>query len=73
MASWWEPMPSGRRIFTGIGFEELDPLAFRKLFVGMTRARLKRIMVLSNRAAAVLLAQLIKKTNCAKTYSERPK
>ncbi|HEV7814577.1 MAG TPA: ATP-binding domain-containing protein [Janthinobacterium sp.] len=44
-------------IFTEIDFEQLDTLVFRKLFVGMTRARLKLVLVLSERAAAVLRKQ----------------
>lgn len=38
-------------IFTEIDFTELDDKNLRKLFVGMTRARLKLVMVLSERAA----------------------
>ena len=45
-------------IFTEIDFEELDDKALRKLFVGMTRATLKLILVLSDRAAASLKARL---------------
>lgn len=37
-------------IFTEIDFEELDERPLRKLFVGMTRARLKLVLVLSERA-----------------------
>jgi hypothetical protein len=42
-------------IFTEIDFEEIDQLVLRKLFVGMTRARLKLVMVLSERAQQQLL------------------
>ena len=42
-------------ILTEIDFEELDDLVFRKLFVGMTRARLKLVLVLSERAGVQLL------------------
>ena len=45
-------------IFTEIDFDELDEKSFRKLFVGMTRARLKLVMVLSERAARLLQARL---------------
>jgi hypothetical protein len=45
-------------IFTEIDFEQIDELVFRKLFVGMTRARLKLVLVLSERAAAQLLDRI---------------
>ena len=45
-------------IFTEIDFAEIDELTFRKLFVGMTRARLKLVLVLSERAAEQLLARI---------------
>ena len=45
-------------IFTEIDFAEIDELVFRKLFVGMTRARLKLVLVLSDRAAAQLLERI---------------
>ncbi|HTN64708.1 MAG TPA: ATP-binding domain-containing protein [Burkholderiaceae bacterium] len=45
-------------IFTEIDFEQLDDRTFRKLFVGMTRARLKLVLVLSERAAAQLRERL---------------
>jgi hypothetical protein len=45
-------------VLTEIDFEELDALCWRKLFVGMTRARLKLVLVLSERAAAVLLEKM---------------
>lgn len=41
-------------IFTEIDFSELDEAALRKLFVGMTRATLKLILVMTERAAAAL-------------------
>lgn len=43
-------------IFCEIDFEALDDRAVRKLFVGMTRARMKLVLVLSDRAAALLAA-----------------
>jgi hypothetical protein len=45
-------------IFTEIDFEQIDDLVFRKLFVGMTRARLKLVLVLSERAAERLLDRI---------------
>ena len=45
-------------IFTEIDFEQIDELVFRKLFVGMTRARLKLVLVLSDRAASQLLEKI---------------
>lgn len=42
-------------IFTEIDFEEMDERALRKLFVGMTRARLKLVLVMSERASAQIL------------------
>jgi hypothetical protein len=45
-------------IFTEIDFEQLDDRVFRKLFVGMTRARLKLVLVASERAAAQLPLRL---------------
>jgi hypothetical protein len=45
-------------IFAEIDFETLDEAARRKLFVGMTRASMKLILVLSERAAASLLAKV---------------
>jgi hypothetical protein len=42
-------------ILTEVDFAQLDDLAQRKLFVGMTRASMKLIVVLSERAAEVLL------------------
>jgi hypothetical protein len=43
---------------TEIDFEQIDELVFRKLFVGMTRARLKLVLVVSERAAEQLRAGL---------------
>jgi len=43
-------------IFTEIDFETLDEKSFRKLFVGMTRARMKLILIMSERAARQLPA-----------------
>ena len=45
-------------IFTEIDFEEIDELVLRKLFVGMTRARLKLVMVLSDRSQQQLLDRM---------------
>jgi hypothetical protein len=45
-------------IFTEIDFEQIDELVFRKLFVGMTRARLKLVLVLSERAAQQVLDRI---------------
>jgi hypothetical protein len=45
-------------IFTEVDFATIDELVFRKLFVGMTRARLKLVLVLSDRAAAQLLERI---------------
>lgn len=42
-------------IFTEIDFGALDELAMRKLFVGVTRASMKLVCVMSERAARVLL------------------
>jgi len=44
-------------ILTEVDFETLDDISRRKLFVGMTRASMKLIVVLSARAAALLLAR----------------
>jgi len=41
-------------IFAELDFERLDDKTLRKLFVGMTRPRLKLILVVSERAARVL-------------------
>jgi hypothetical protein len=45
-------------IFTEIDFDTLDDKSFRKLFVGMTRARLKLVLVISERAARYLIDKL---------------
>ena len=45
-------------VFTEIDFEELDEAALRKLFVGMTRATMKLVLVMSQRAAAAMLDRL---------------
>ena len=45
-------------VFTEIDFEELDEAALRKLFVGMTRATMKLVMVVSERAAETMLDRL---------------
>jgi superfamily I DNA and RNA helicase len=45
-------------IFTEIDFAEIDQIVLRKLFVGMTRARLKLVMVLSERAQRQLLDRM---------------
>lgn len=44
-------------ILTEVDFETFDELAQRKLFVGFTRASMKLIVVLSERAAQALLAR----------------
>ena len=45
-------------IFAELDFETLDDKTLRNLFVGMTRARLKLILVVSERAARVLSSAL---------------
>ena len=45
-------------VFTEIDFEELDEAALRKLFVGMTRAAMKLVMVVSDKAAQALITKL---------------
>ncbi len=45
-------------IFTEIDFADIDELVFRKLFVGMTRARLKLVLVMSERAAEMLVQRM---------------
>jgi hypothetical protein len=45
-------------IFTEIDFEDLDDLAMRKLFVGVTRAMMKLSLIVSQRAARVLLQRI---------------
>jgi hypothetical protein len=45
-------------VFTEIDFGELDEAALRKLFVGMTRATMKLVLVMSERAAAAMLNRL---------------
>jgi hypothetical protein len=45
-------------IFTEIDFERMDELVLRKLFVGMTRARLKLVLVMSERAELQLLDRI---------------
>jgi hypothetical protein len=45
-------------VFTEIDFDELDEAALRKLFVGMTRATMKLVMVVSKRAANAMLGRL---------------
>ena len=45
-------------VFTEIDFEELDEAALRKLFVGMTRATMKLVLVVSERAAQSLLERI---------------
>jgi ATP-dependent exoDNAse (exonuclease V) beta subunit len=41
-------------ILAEVDFEALDTIARRKLFVGMTRARMRLIMVMSERAVKVV-------------------
>jgi hypothetical protein len=45
-------------VFTEIDFDELDETVLRKLFVGMTRATMKLVMVMSERAAEAMLEKL---------------
>ena len=45
-------------VFTEIDFETLDDNAMRRIFVGATRASLKLVLVVSERAAAVFLKRL---------------
>ncbi len=45
-------------ILTEVDFETFDELVQRKLFVGFTRASMKLIVVLSERAAQALLARV---------------
>ena len=45
-------------VFTEIDFGELDEAALRKLFVGMTRATMKLVLVMSEQAAAAMLDRL---------------
>jgi hypothetical protein len=45
-------------VFTEIDFDELDEAALRKLFVGMTRATMKLVMVVSKRAADAMRGRL---------------
>ena len=45
-------------IFTEIDFEELDEQTLRKLFVGMTRARLKLVLVMSERASLQIVDRM---------------
>lgn len=49
-------------IFTEIDFDKLDDLTLRKLYVGMTRAAMKLILVLSERSASILISRL--KSRC---------
>jgi superfamily I DNA and RNA helicase len=44
-------------ILTEVDFDTFDELARRKLFVGFTRASMKLLVVLSERAARLLLAR----------------
>ncbi len=45
-------------VFTEIDFDALDAAALNKLFVGMTRATMKLVMVVSERAAHTLIGRL---------------
>ncbi len=45
-------------VLTGVDFDAFDELARRKLFVGFTRASMKLLVVLSERAARALLARV---------------
>ena len=44
-------------ILTEVDFEAVDDIVRRKLFVGMTRASMRLVVVLSDKAAALLLAR----------------
>jgi hypothetical protein len=44
-------------VFAEVDFEKLDDQAVRKLFVGATRAMMKLVLVISERAAAEILAR----------------
>jgi hypothetical protein len=46
-------------VFTEIDFDEIDEKALRKLFVGMTRATMKLVLVMSERAAPCLAAPVM--------------
>lgn len=45
-------------VFTEIDFETLDDLAMRRLFVGATRASMKLVLVMSERAAGLLMSRV---------------
>ncbi|AUT75709.1 hypothetical protein C2L64_46100 [Paraburkholderia hospita] len=45
-------------ILTGVDFEQFDDTVFRRLFVGATRATMKLIVVMSDRAAAQLIERM---------------
>ncbi len=45
-------------ILTEIDFETLDEVALKKLFVGMTRATMKLVLVMTERAARAMMARL---------------
>lgn len=45
-------------VFTEIDFDGLDETALKKLFVGMTRATMKLVMVISEQAARALLERI---------------
>ena len=45
-------------VFAEIDFEALDEKAIRKLFVGATRATMKLVLVLSERAARAMLSRM---------------
>jgi hypothetical protein len=45
-------------ILTEVDFETFDDKSYRKLFVGMTRARMKLVLVISERSARFLLDKL---------------
>jgi hypothetical protein len=45
-------------IFTEIDFEAYDEMTIRKLFVGATRASMKLTLVMSERAAGILMSQV---------------
>ena len=45
-------------VFTEIDFETLDDLVMRRLFVGATRASMKLVLVMSERAAGLLMSRV---------------
>ena len=54
----WTQLDQGFAIFGEIDFEILDNKARRKLFIGMTRAQLKLILIASKHAGVQMLDAL---------------